>query len=715
MAQTTEYRRDLGGSATRWSRAEGSSLNNPLVWLLRVVWQRKLLVAAITIFGAIASVALALTLPKSYEATALVEIDPEQEQVVGGSTRADRGWVPTEALTETEVQVIGSEANLWRVIEDLDLEYNPAFNSALESGNGLLGGLLSSGQPSKGISQDRLRTEMVRSLRRDLDVARVGQSSVVGVTFGSKSPQLSAEIANALVDVYLQGEVANTRRLAQDSLGLLRERLDNLRKDVEVREKAVEDWRRESGITEGVSSSLLREQITHLSTELSGAQAALAEAQAESRGAGVTSAQESIDPKVVNSLLIQNLVEREANEARNVAELEALYQPSHPRLIAARASLDTLRRTIQTETRKISKSLGRNEEIQTDRVAGLRKNVNQLKEELSNQREAEIKLRALEQEAEAARGVYETFLARQNEVQSRVGLERPAARVVARATPPIEAASPNKPVIAVAGTMLSGFLGVALAIGLALMQRTVSEASDVEELLGVPPLAELPRVPNPRGEPFRPVRRVLEVPNGSYAEALRALRVSLLIGRDMGRAIGVLVASGEDGEGKTSTAASLARAAALSGDRVLLIDCDFDTPTIHNLFGGHDSVGIANVLMDKADSERAIQIDRQTPALFMSCGQTAGAGAEIYRSSAWSEVMFLLGDHLDLVILDAPSLARVPDARFLAGVVDATLVVSRVKQTSREAMRATVQQLQMPGSAAETAIVLNDVPDTGQS
>ncbi|WP_367198665.1 GumC family protein [Amorphus sp. 3PC139-8] len=690
-------------------------MNNPLFWLLRVLWQRRFMIVAITTVGAIASVAVALSLPKSYQASALVEIDPQQEQVVGDSAAANRGWIAPEALTETEIQVIGSQANLWQVIGDLELEYNPAFNPALESEDGLMSRLRPSSEPSKGVSPDRLRTEMVRALRRSLSVDRVGQSSVVSVTYESRSPQLSAEIANAVVDVYLQGEVANSRRLAQDSLGLLRERLDNLRKDVDAREQAVEDWRRESGMAEGASSSLLRERITQLSTELGIAQAALAEAKAESGGAGRTLEQESIDPKVIDSVLIQRLIEREANEARDVAELEALYQPSHPRLIAARASLETLRQAIRTETRKISQSLGRNEQIQTDRVAGLQQDVDGLREELAKQREAEIRLRALEQEAEAARGVYETFLARQNEVQSRFGLERPSARVVAKATPPIDASAPNKPVIAVAGTMFSGFLAAALAIGLALMQRTVSGAVDVEELIGVPPLAELPRVSSPRGEPFRPVRTVIEAPNSSYAEALRALRVSLLIGRDMGRAIGVLVASGDDGEGKTTVAASLARAAALSGDRVLLIDCDFDTPTIHTLFSGHDAVGIANVLLDKADSERAIQIDRQTPALFMSCGETEGAGAEIYRSPAWSEVMFLLGDHLDLVILDAPSLARVPDARFLAGVVDVTLVVTRAKQTSREAMRATVQQLQMPGSVAETAILLNDVPNGGSS
>ncbi|MGX1099837.1 GumC family protein [Amorphus sp. MBR-141] len=707
MDDTSDIRRGPRPAAERWNESDGA-LTNPLVWVVRILRQRLLLIAVIVILGTGASVALALSLAPKYLASAIVEIDPRSEEVLAASDQ-NRTAFPSDIVTETEVQVIGSEAILSQTISDLDLEYYPAINPALGRRTGLLARILPKADETEPTDRQELATLMVRALRENLTVSRVGQSNVVRVTFESKSPKLSAEVANGIVDVYLQDEVARSRDLSRNALGLLGERVANLRLEVDRREQAVEDWRRESGISDGVSSTVLRERITQLGVELSRAQAALAEASAVSQNADRNGASAGSDPQVVASPLIQSLVEREANLEQEMSRLNALYQPSHPKVISARAALESLRSAIETETRNISSSLGRSQQIQSERVKELQANAEDLRQELSRQREAEIRLRGLEQEAEASRGVYESFLERQSQLQNQMGLERARARVVARATPPLEPSGPNRKLIVAGGLVASSFLAVALAVLLAQFQPSILVSEDVEDVLGVPPLAEVPRLTGADDRPFALVERVVEVPDGQLAEAIRALRVSLLIGRGQERATTVMVASGEDGEGKTTIAAALARAAALSGDRVLLIDCDLDRPTIHTLFGGHDTIGIANVLLDKADSERAIQIDSASSALYLACGLTGSGTKEIYRSLNWEDLLALLADHLDLIILDTPSLARVPDARFLAGVVDATLVVARARQTSREGLRETVRLCQIPGGTAETAIVLNAV------
>ncbi|MGX1308642.1 succinoglycan biosynthesis transport protein ExoP [Amorphus suaedae] len=707
MDETSDIRRGSRPAAERSSENEGV-LTNPLLWFARILRQRLWLIVAIVILGTGASVALALSLAPKFQASAIVEIDPRSEQVLAASDQ-NRNAVPSDIVTETEVQVIGSQAILSQTISNLNLEYYPAINPALGTRTGLLSRILSTADETEPTDRDELATLMVRALRENLTVSRVGQSNVIRVTFESKSPKLSAEVANGIVDVYLQDEIARSRDLSRDALGLLGERVANLRLEVDRREQAVEDWRRESGIADGVSSTVLRERITQLGAELSRAQGALAEARAVSQNANRNVSGDGSDPEVVASPLIQSLSERAANQEQELSRLNALYQPSHPRVIAARAALDSLQSAIATETRKISSSLGRSEEIQSERVKELEANAEGLRDELSRQREAEIRLRGLEQEAEASRGVYESFLERQSQLQNQMGLERARARIVARATPPLEPSGPNRKLIVAGGLVASSFLAVALAVLLAQFQPSLVVAEDVEDVLGVPPLAEVPKLTGVDHEPFALVERVVEAPDGMLAEAIRALRVSLLIGRGQERATTVMVASGEDGDGKTTIAASLARAAALSGDRVLLIDCDLDRPTVHTLFGGHDNVGIANVLLDKADSERAIQIDRASPALYLACGLTASGTKEIYRSLNWEDLLSLLSDHLDLIILDTPSLARVPDARFLAGVVDATLVVARARKTTREGLRETVRLCQIPGGTAETAIILNAV------
>ena len=70
-----------------------------------------------------------------------------------------------------------------------------------------------------------------------------------------------------------------------------------------------------------------------------------------------------------------------------------------------------------------------------------------------------MRLRELERDAEAVRGVYESFLERSRQTSAQVTLEETQARIIAKATPPLYPSSPNRKLNLFVGVMLALTLG----------------------------------------------------------------------------------------------------------------------------------------------------------------------------------------------------------------------------------------------------------------
>ncbi len=147
------------------------------------------------------------------------------------------------------------------------------------------------------------------------------------------------------------------------------------------------------------------------------------------------------------------------------------------------------------------------------------------------QREAEIELRRLEREVEAARRVYEVLLNRYNEEQATAGLERSDGRIIAPAVPPTTPSGPNRLLVVAGGGILSGGAAFALIIALALLDQRLRTRSDIRRAIGVAPVATVPRVPPARSARSPRWRRR----NSVFAGAITHLRAALVL-RGGGRA-----------------------------------------------------------------------------------------------------------------------------------------------------------------------------------
>jgi capsular exopolysaccharide synthesis family protein len=233
----------------------------------------------------------------------------------------------------------------------------------------------------------------------------------------------------------------------------------------------------------------------------------------------------------------------------------------------------------------------------------------------------------------------------------------------------------------VARGLLGGLLGLMIGVGLAVVadrvDRRLRTREEVEAAFGMPVLAEVPALTSSQQKETQILSSA--APLSATAEAYRAVRSSLMFQRAAdGLASGtdgalvVLVTSAGPKEGKTTTSANLAVVFAETGSRVLVINCDFRRPTLHQYF-------------DLPNEPRRV-FETQTPGLWVITDVVTGSVAanpavvveEQRRLVASARKRF------DIVILDTAPLLTTNDATEIMDSIDLVAITCRSGVTNSE-------------------------------
>ena len=269
-------------------RPQGSDEHEGIEYgpFLRKLWRRKLLLLAITVMGTAVAAAVIMRLPPHFVAHAYVSIgDPiAKNRAAAGVNQALGMALPDTGTVKTEVEVLKSPQLALEVIRDLHLADDPEFNPALESNAppSLIARLAQqlTGSPPPADVQAEAAMDLSRTidnvLRRQRIEIKEG-SRMVDVAFEAPDRQLATRVANAIVDRYVNNQIALRSQSAMKNTAWLQERIAELQGRVEAAENAVEKFRSQAGLfsTPG-GSPLLLKQMTDTSAELAVAQSARA-------------------------------------------------------------------------------------------------------------------------------------------------------------------------------------------------------------------------------------------------------------------------------------------------------------------------------------------------------------------------------------------------------------------------------------------------------
>ncbi|HEX5795585.1 MAG TPA: CpsD/CapB family tyrosine-protein kinase, partial [Geminicoccaceae bacterium] len=170
----------------------------------------------------------------------------------------------------------------------------------------------------------------------------------------------------------------------------------------------------------------------------------------------------------------------------------------------------------------------------------------------------------------------------------------------------------------------------------------------------------------------------------------------------------ILVTSALPGEGKTSLAASLAVFAVQLGHRTLLVDLDFRRPAVAREFRFRPEADVLALLDGTARFEDAVRRDPYSGVDLLAAGDDHGNPITLLTSERLIAVLGAARERYDQVIIDAPPVLGLPDAKALSPASDAILFVVHWDRTARDAAAAALRQL-ADVAARVTGVVLNQV------
>ncbi len=254
------------------------------------------------------------------------------------------------------------------------------------------------------------------------------------------------------------------------------------------------------------------------------------------------------------------------------------------------------------------------------------------------------------------------------------------------------------------------------------MDNTLSAASEIEPLVGLPSLAVIPRH-GPAADPLSRVRRKAAVPSldtvdlvafrdggAGASEAYRELRTALLLssaGRPPRR---IMVTSALPEEGKSATAINLAVVLAQLGRRVLLADTDLRRPRLHKAFGKRNGAGMSTYLSGlEADPLRLVISTEIENLDLVTSGPIPPNPSELLNAPIFAELgSRFLDAGYDHVVFDSPPTLSVADPVIIGSMVDSVILVTRAGRTPRQSLKAAVEKFLQAG-IRPAGVVLNDL------
>jgi capsular exopolysaccharide synthesis family protein len=699
---------------------------------LSVVLKRRYLVAAATLAVLSVSVVQTLLETPQYRASALIQIDWGKINLVQDVIVEDVG-ASIGILYMTEEKIMQSRPLAERIVRDLKLWEHPVFGGATAA--------------EAAADQEKLVKRTASAMLSMMRISHVTDTQLIEITFQTPDPELSAQLANALVHNYILFTAENDSGVARDTLSFIREKIEDLQKSILEKERLLRDYNRGKhmlAVDKG-DPGAVSERVEEHRRQLAQAEAERAAAEAHYRS--LSRARPEDLPEVQASARVQGLREKESALREQYAELGAKYKPEWPEMQRLAAKLAEVRESVdhalREEAGKAIAGARVNFETARERERLLEEALQEQSQEARDLLVVSADYDQVRSELENEREILQGLLRRASETGLSADLreQQPAkVRIVQGAEVPGGPFSPNVPMSAMMGALLGCCLGIGLAFVLDYADSTLRGAEDVKRCVSLPCLGMIPRYgtdPFPVAQRMLPPLRSKALParttdpsNGhgtSYLptlyderqhlqdnreilnERLKFLRGSLLLSTPGSMPKTILITSPEKGAGKSFVSCNLGLALVQLNKRVLLVDSDLRNPRLHKVFSYHNRAGLTNVLTGQRKLNDGCVVRTETPNLFLlMAGPKSPTPGELLASQAMEQVLESSARYFDFVVLDSAPLLPVFDTHALCTRADAVLLVARCGQTSRHEVRSSVELIEKINGKV-TGVVLNDV------
>ncbi len=518
----------------------------------------------------------------------------------------------------------------------------------------------------------------------------VKKGNIISLTYNDNVPLRAMEVLDAVAKAYLE-ETSNIKSEGS------KKKLYNIDLQLET----------VSGMLEN-SSKLLQEYkisntIANLSTETNTMIQKLSEIEKENYKVKVRidTLNEALsfirENKNVSAIAIEGVGSEDSSYQflinqiqQSAAEYKALSvdnRPNHPKAVAARVKLDSLKRSLENMIKTSLVSLKKQKESLDGVIESYRAT-------LQNIPRKEQKLEQLKRNFMINENIYSYLLKKKAETVISESSAVSGTRILENASLPASSIKPNRKGIILKGLLLGFLVGIVMAVIMSLFDNRIKTIYDLEKLTKLAIYGTIPHQGS-TGD------------TSVYDEAMRTLWTNIEFASHTKRSKLIVFTSSLPGEGKSMSVSRLGEIIAQSNKSVVIVDFDMRRASLHEIFKLPNKSGTSALLSRIDDIEGVLQDTHVEKLKVITAGARPPNPTALIMSDHTEELLNQLKKRFDYVLLDTPPAGLVSDAKKLMHMADLSLIVVRMEHSSKDFFKKidrSVRPMQ-----EKTGIVVNDM------
>lgn len=674
-------------------------LSLPIGSLLKRYW---LLLLCLILLGSAGGVASVVLDDPVYQARVLLEVQGINEALLKNSLDASGTYESNDMNIQTQIQLLRGGPFLRRVFERLQSETVPL----APMGTDIFSRLRQRVRPSSQDPMQHVKAGLGVALAT-FEARPLLRTRLIELACDSTSPDIASQFLNTMAAEFMEETMRSRMQASQKTTEWLTAQIEETKTKLHETEERLQQFVQSSGnLFVSQDATLDDAKLAQLRADLSRIQAERIAKQTRYE-LTVKTAPEMLS-EVLDDANLRSQQGRMNELQREKAALETTFTSEHAKVKKLDAQLNVLRANFQTEMNGVIGRIRNEYEAALRQEKSLASAYAEQSQRVGATASKAAQFNSLKREVDTLRQLYQSLLVQSNQAGLAHSVPVSPIRIVEPSAP---ARTPYKPrpILNISFGVLLGFVVTAAIV-------FVREKSDQSlkgpglsrTLLNAPELGVIPSAQatqSPRGllEYFRRKenyslthvnRQQTDISywNGkpsALAESFRETLASLL--RDVGEggsAQVILVTSSGPGEGKTVVAANLAIALAETGRSTALIDADFRRPRLHHVFQVSNDRSLLDMLAAEQPvaeySLETLGVSTAIPGLTLVPNRPAQANiSRLLHSPRLPELLNRARTQFDMIIIDAPPLLGLADARIIGRMTDGVILVLRAGITSR--------------------------------
>ena len=545
-----------------------------------------------------------------------------------------------------------------------------------------------------------------KPLKVKVKVRQQPKTTVLLLEATGTNPEFTQAYLSSLMTVFQAYRREVRRNVSGGTFSSISEQIKRIETEVAADQKTFNDFQKtnnltilqEEGSISGAYLARLKTQLSDLQFEAKVLDAARLEQ--ESPGAGTNAVSYLLDSLRGGSSGSggSGSTDRQASKELEMlkmqrAKLSKVYKPKHPKIARLDGDIERAEKLVELFRNQAGDQLSSAQQALKIRTENVLASITEWEGKLIEAKARIAEAERLQQKITRNQESYNQWLVLLEKVDISRNINQDTLTVLDEATPATRSFTP-----AITTLVMAVFLGFAVGLGLILLIEIVDDRftspTEVTAKFGDSIVGQVPELKDHPILMANSDAKITDNEEHILAESYRSLRAALFyLPMEAERPKVILITSAVPNEGKSTIALNLARAIALGGSRVLLVDGDLRQGRLHERLTLKSEPGLAELLRASGPIPDVVQTNCLANLSFVSRGHRDGNPGDLLLGPTLDRLLAQWRAEYDYVLIDSCPVFAAADVAALAPKADGTLFVVSRRLSSARVVREALELL----------------------